>query len=398
MGKFDLPDCYVLIDLSCSPLCVSIILPEYGRREIVFSGSVPDRKDLVQRHQLAHVYDVSDLPRVVNGSLVLSPSTIYKDSDHELVSTLVDIKYSYIVEQAFIEARFLKTVPELEYLTYSSRAAAKVHQLTEKLIKSTAFISESSIASFFVHQSTILECELQSYNPIVGASRHGAILHFPTGQTPDGGHASINQTDFILIDAAPAFRGYASDLTRTYIRKPTEKYQILSQIVLDSQQAGIRAHEIGNTWGDVVNASLVQLTLGLWEHGFLIGDSLDELVESGVVSIFMPHGLGHPVGLDVHDPAPAIHNIHQKHKSLGLWNEYPLKLARDYPLAKGQVHTVEPGAYFIPYLLQQAKNETLGVSKFLNWSQIEEWKGLGGVRIEDVVAIDHEGISKVITN
>jgi Xaa-Pro dipeptidase len=135
----------------------------------------------------------------------------------------------------------------------------------------------------------------------------------------------------------------------------------------------------------------------LWKNGFLVSNELDTLIESGVISIFMPHGVGHPVGLEVHDPVPALYNSPNM-EFMGLRNEYPLKLRVDYLLQKGNVHTVEPGVYFIPYLLNKAKNNsTLQLSHLINWEMVEEWKHVGGVRIEDVVAIDLDGKSLILS-
>jgi hypothetical protein len=62
------------------------------------------------------------------------------------------------------------------------------------------------------------------------------------------------------------------------------------------------------------------------------------------------------------------------------------------------VHTVEPGIYFIPYLLEGAKNDSMGVKHLINWDKIAEWQNVGGVRIEDVVAIGYDGVSRIITS
>lgn len=136
------------------------------------------------------------------------------------------------------------------------------------------------------------------------------------------------------------------------------------------------------------------------KHQFLIGD-LKDLINAGVISIFMPHGVGHPVGLEVHDPYPA--SLALKNTSLptikGLRGEYPLKLRFDYPLQPGQVHTVEPGIYFIRYLLDRAKNGVFGekITKMINWKKVKEFEHVGGVRLEDCLAIGHDGVSRIIT-
>lgn len=117
----------------------------------------------------------------------------------------------------------------------------------------------------------------------------------------------------------------------------------------------------------------------------------------------MPHGIGHPVGLDVHDPVPlkwesvVETSKGNDHVSI-LRQQAPLKLKRDYPISIGHVHTVEPGVYFIPYLLNMARtNTTVGVSEFINWDMVDQWKDMGGVRIEDVIAIGYDGKNHVLT-
>jgi Xaa-Pro dipeptidase len=141
------------------------------------------------------------------------------------------------------------------------------------------------------------------------------------------------------------------------------------------------------------------MTEELWKHGFLISQDLNTLVDSGVISIFLPHGVGHPVGLDVHDPVPSKYSRKTDlSKSQSLRDQYPLKLAYDFKIEKGHVNTVEPGVYFIDYLLEMARNnDNFGVSHLINWEKVDEWKHVGGVRIEDVIAIDWSGKSVILT-
>jgi Xaa-Pro aminopeptidase len=108
----------------------------------------------------------------------------------------------------------------------------------------------------------------------------------------------------------------------------------------------------------------------------------------------MPHSVGHPVGLDVHDPYPMYTHTNVVHGDMFVEQ---MSLLSDYTLARGHVNTVEPGIYFIPFLLEKAKNSTFGVKQYINWDKVDEWKNVGGVRVEDVIAIDHSGKSVVFT-
>ena len=397
LGKFSMPDVFLLVKLEESGLLsFDLVLPSYNSRQIVFNGNYPNKTELIQQFNLNGVYQVSELASLTEGLDLVTSS---KEWDQKMIpGSSVTPRYSAAAEQLFVESRFIKTKEELEMLEYSSKIASFAHQVVQETIANISS-SESKLASLFAYISTVCGCELQAYNPIVGAAKHGAILHFPTGQSFDDGMTLIEKRDFVLIDAAPAYRGYASDLTRTYSAKSTDKFTVLSKIVLNAQMAGIGAYQKGNKWSKVVNKTLEKLTEGLWKAGFFLAPDLNTLVNSGVISILMPHGIGHPIGLDVHDPYPSSVKKASPLEITGLRDQYPLKLAYDYELAVGMAHTIEPGVYFIPYLLDLAKNnDSMGVSSLIDWNVIKEWQEVGGVRIEDVIVIDYEGYSKIITH
>lgn len=136
------------------------------------------------------------------------------------------------------------------------------------------------------------------------------------GETSDGGNKKIPNDKFVLVDAAPEWKGnlrlnnqgYASDLTRTYSVTRTNEMNIAYSIVEIAHWNGLNAYMIGKTWKHVCDIVLDSLVVGLRNFKLIVGD-YEKLKQSNVVKLFMPHGIGHPVGLDVHDPIPNKYYI-----------------------------------------------------------------------------------------
>jgi hypothetical protein len=250
LGKYDIANSFVLINSTCNQLCITIFLSHASERDIIFNGAW-NQTFVMSHFNVDGVYQLDELPMFIAGKTVYSTSP-------EIASLLPNhikdkvthhnaiIEYNEHVSEAFIESRFIKTRPELEFLSYAGRTASFSHKKIIDYIHSSTYVSESGLAAYFTFVSAICGCNLQAYNPIVGAGTHSAVLHFPTGETNDSGTMDIPFQDFILIDAAGAYEGYASDVTRTYARTSTPKLQQLSKIVYASQQAGIKAHKLGN--------------------------------------------------------------------------------------------------------------------------------------------------------
>lgn len=411
-GKLEIRNVIVLVNATTSPLSFSLFLPELSERDVIFSGAVVDESEIKRLHGFANIYKMGDLREfAAKGYNFTTTSKHFSESSMKDIG--VEVAYDQLAEELFIESRFRKTPEELFYLKFASQVAAYSHSVIEKVIENANnyHINEASLASYFNHLSTVCYCRQQSYSAIVGNGFHGSVLHFPTGQTPDDGYGKIGRKDLILIDAANAYRGYASDLTRTYSRTNSNRMKVLTAIVKDAQTVGLNSYVMGNTWGFVVKKTFDKVTEGLWKAGFLISDDLQTLIDSGVTAIFLPHGIGHPVGLEVHDPYPvktsvagtapnsnSILNMANFSKSQSLIDQYPLKLSNEYVLNKGHVSTIEPGVYFIEYCLELAKEEKLGVKHLINWELVELYRGVGGVRIEDVIAIGHDGLPYILTS
>ncbi len=216
---------------------------------------------------------------------------------------------------------------------------------------------------------------------------HGEVLH---------GHSHANRMeagDLLVLDSgAESPLHYASDITRTYpvSGKFTALQKDIYNVVLEAQLKAINLMKPGVLFRDVHLQAARVIATGLKQLGFMKGD-VDDAVKEGAHALFFPHGLGHQLGLDVHDMEGLGENFVgynskiQRSKQFGL--AY-LRFAKE--LEPGHVLTVEPGIYFMPELIGQWKMEQKHRS-FINYDKVEATIGFGGIRIEDDVLVTSEG-------
>ena len=222
-----------------------------------------------------------------------------------------------------------------------------------------------------------------AYPSIVASGPNAAYLHYFYGQDD-----SLNPTtrtlekgELLLIDAGGEFGGYASDVTRTMVvgAEPTDVQMFLWQVVQRAQELAIDRCRPGQEWREVHLDSARVIGAGLIELGLLRGE-VDALISSGAVALFYPHGLGHLIGLTVHDaggyPPGREPGSHPQSRYL----------RTDRPLEVGMITSVEPGIYFIdslltdPVIRQQFATEVV-------WESVDPLRGFGGIRIEDDVHV-----------
>lgn len=169
--------------------------------------------------------------------------------------------------------------------------------------------------------------------------------------------------------------------------KFTENQLLVYTAVLDAQIAVIQAMRPGVSWPEMHRTAERAILSKLQAGGVLVeGASLEEMIEADLGAIFMPHGLGHLIGLDTHDVGGYTEGITPLRSGRPGLNK--LRTARS--LQEGMVLTVEPGCYFIDVLLDLALANP-AQSKFLNPSRLEEFRGSGGVRLEDDVVVTQDG-------
>lgn len=213
------------------------------------------------------------------------------------------------------------------------------------------------------------------YGTIVGAGDHAAVLHFEPSDRV------IDHDDLVLIDAGGALFGYTADVTRTYpagdVFSPQQ--QAIYDIVLHAELAAMAQCRVGVEWHEVHTVAARVIATGLRDLGILKGE-VDTLLESGAVALFLPHGVGHMVGLGVRGVGGRAPGRDGSEMYCGA------RIRVDLPLEEDFLMTVEPGIYFVPALLDDSENRAT-YQDMVAWDVLDSWRVVGGVRIEDNVLI-----------
>jgi Xaa-Pro dipeptidase len=272
--------------------------------------------------------------------------------------------------------RAAKSPYELICLREANRLGALGHVAAASAFAAGA--SEFEIELAFLGACGLREQELP-YNPIIALNSSGSVLHYQVLE-----RASPRERHSLLIDAGAEFAGYASDITRTYSFADRD-FAALIERMDELQQALCAQVRAGVDWRDV-QLRAHELTAALLRDAELIRCSAAEAVSTGVTRIFLPHGIGHLLGLEVHDVGGFMRSEDGGEIERPAGHPH-LRLTRK--LEPGFVVTMEPGIYFIPQLLQQARAD--GRGRHVNWGRVEDFSRFGGIRIEDDLAVTAAG-------
>jgi Xaa-Pro dipeptidase len=272
--------------------------------------------------------------------------------------------------------RAAKTPYELACLRAASRLGARGHLAAARAFTDGG--SEFDIELAFLTACGLREQELP-YNPIIALNEGGAVLHYQilNRTVPPQRHS-------LLIDAGAEFAGYPCDITRTYSHRDADfgaligRMDALQQTLCSRVRAGV-------DWRNV-HLEAHDLAAKLLKEADMIRCSAEQAVATGVTSVFLPHGIGHLLGLEVHDVGGRMAGPEGGEIPRPDGHPY-LRLTR--VLEEGFVVTMEPGIYFIPQLLEAAQADERSGS--INWSRVDALKKFGGIRIEDDLAVTQSG-------
>jgi Xaa-Pro aminopeptidase len=294
----------------------------------------------------------------------------------------VQVGFSRSLIRGIVELRSVKSLAEVEQIREAVALSTRMYAL---LMDSCApGVTEMDLYGRL--QGFVLSHGGREAFPMI-LSKKGEVLH----------NHSHDQTlaagDLLLVDSGVVSPlGYASDITRTLpvSGRFTARQKDVYEIVLAAQNAGIKRMAPGVPFVDCHVAAATEVARGLTALGLMRGDP-DEAVAKGAHALFFPHGLGHMLGLDVHDMEALGEDFvgyDQEFKRSSTFGLSGLRMARR--LKSGFVMTVEPGIYFIPALINQWR-EARRLEEFINYDALDAYLDFGGIRIEDDVLVTDHG-------
>lgn len=366
---------------------------DIGIEDIIWMGYLPTLKERAAKVGVKHTASGKDLEGMLKEAVqkgrpvhYLPP---YKTDTLMKIQALLGIpadeaksRSSLELVKAVIGQRSLKSDDEVRQIEIALKTTYKM------------YISAMRLAQPGIYEKDIV-------GRIDGiAIADGGITAFPTILSIDGqilhNHSHKNllrKGKLLVVDAgAESPMHYAADITRTIPvgGKFTSKQKDIYEIVLAGQERAIKAIRPGVKYKDIHLQTAKIMASGLKAVGLMKGD-VDEAVSQGAHALFFPHGLGHMLGLDVHD----MENLGENHvgydasvKRSDQFGLAYLRMAKE--LRPGFVMTVEPGIYFIPALIDKWKKEKKGHS-FIAFDKLAAYSDFGGIRIEDDVLVTKEG-------
>lgn len=361
--------------------------------DIIWMGPQPSVKDQAAQFGIENTAPFTDLKSFVAKAVEEGRKVhflpVYRAENKILVHEMLGVNLNEIKENASVEfikavvaLREIKDEYEIKELERAAEIGYQIHVTAMKMAKEGVY--EREIAG---------ECEAI-------ALRAGGMLSFPAivskrGETlHNHEHGNLlKEGDLLLVDCgAETDTHYASDNTRTMPvgGKFSQKQKEIYEIVLAAINRGNELIRPGVTYQSIHLEVCKVLATGLKELGLMKGD-VDEAVKAGAHTLFMPHGLGHMMGLDVHDMEDFGEDYVGYDDEVSRIDQFGtayLRLGKE--LKPGFVLTNEPGIYFIPALIDKFQNENLHMD-FINYDRVNEYRDFGGIRLEDDVLVTETG-------
>ncbi|GMI14793.1 hypothetical protein TrLO_g4342 [Triparma laevis f. longispina] len=292
------------------------------------------------------------------------------------------------------DCRVFKSEKELALMAHVSKLTSLSHVHVMRSV--TPGMMEYQLEANFSHFSYYnYGCRNMGYTAICACGPNPAVLHYGHAGAPND--RVIREEDMLLLDMGAEYHCYGSDITCSYPAngKFTERQRKVYEGVLNAQRAVFEICKPGTSWVDCHKAAEKEVIKALIDLKVLReveGYTLEDMVEMRLGGVFMPHGLGHHIGIDTHDVGGYLEggkskeeNYPNRLKGAGLKSLRNLRILEEH-----QCLTVEPGCYFIDYTIDKAIADN-DLGKFIDVEVVAEFRGTGGVRLEDVIAITADG-------
>jgi Xaa-Pro dipeptidase len=413
------PDCYVTYDIKKDFL--TLWLPQANPSRVFYDGRGSTPEEAMVK------YDVDDAKYIVSDH---AQSSAPRDVMTEIVLACLPGKRTLVLTSealrpAMDACRAVKDSEEVELIRQANRISSEAHLQVLKQLSHLK--TEAEAEGLFLNTCIRAGAKEQAYGPIMGSGPNAGILHY------QGNDEAFGDRQVLLIDASCEWQLYAADITRTMpLNKkkpgywPSPEAKAIYKAVEKVQEACIQLLRPGKRFIDV-NWHAIHMTIdALLDLGLLKGDHM-EIFHTGTVGAFFPHGLGHHIGLEVHDITPSrrehvddtpadtevatayeafAKTASRKHqplpgfRSTGSFSLSPSSAfgscSVDSPaLEPGNVVTIEPGIYFNKFILDNVYLPNPEHRKFIDLDVLERYMPVGGVRIEDDILITEEGFENL---
>ncbi len=366
---------------------------EIDIEDIVWYGSVTSVAEMAEMTGVARTAAMRELPAIVESAKAQGEEVHflppYRFDNQIQIMDLLGIHpsqqkaaASLKLIAAVVKMRTTKTEEEIAELERAAEIGYEMHTTAMRLCRPG--VTEQYIGGMVDGIANAYGC-MVSFQTI--ATQHGEVMH--GNPSP----AKLEAGRLMLVDAgAETNENYCSDNTRTTPVSGvfTQKQKDIYNIVVECHDHVLEVAKPGVKWWDVHFAVCRIITERLQQLGLMKGD-VEESLKAGAHAMFLPHGLGHSMGMDVHDMeglGQVYVGFDDEVRPSTQFGTNALRFGRR--LQKGFVITDEPGIYFIPALIDDWKKNGTN-AQFLNFDKIDEYRDFGGIRIEDDVLITDEG-------
>ncbi|KAI0512782.1 peptidase M24, structural domain-containing protein [Xylaria bambusicola] len=409
--------CSVTYDIEADKL--TLWIPYTPPATILWFGKTPSPEDCLARSDVHDVKYSNSLSEYLTSRLakvktlyVLRASQMPKSAEFEKLKPHVFIDTTSL-QPAIDGLRVIKTEYEIDMIRKANAVSSEAHR--EVATSMYGLSNECQIEAAFLGSCTAQNAHVQSYPIIAGSGPNASTLHYDANNEPLAGR------QLVVLDAGAEWECYASDVTRTLPIGSTfsPEARAIYDLVHQMQEECIQRIRPGVVFRDLqLHATLVAVK-GLLRLGILHNGTADEIFKNGTGAAFFPHGLGHHVGLDVHDVLsqellrPVGESIWGKRRPVGPNSlRAMIKQAaitdgsgdtseaaspKNHILQPNMIVTVEPGLYFCRPYIEAYFLRSDQHSKYIDQAVLERYWDVGGARIEDCILVTSEGYENLTT-
>ncbi|KAL1302741.1 hypothetical protein AAFC00_003093 [Neodothiora populina] len=424
LSGVDESDCHLTYDIATENL--TLWLPPIDPKVVVWVGRGSTTSEALEKYDIDNArysphlkhylesWASSNKHKSGGDIFVLHPA----DKKSRVPESLSSRLNTTALQPATDTCRVIKDPHEIDLIRTAAGISTKAHESVLRNL--LTFKSEAQVTAHFLDVSIAHGAKHQSYGIIAGSGSNAAILHY------ENNDAVFGDSQLMCLDAGAEWQSYSSDITRTFPLSgnwPSKESKEIYNLVQLMQSSCTTNLKPGKNFVENQYLAHVIAIEGLLKLGILRDGSIEEIYKAGTSRAFFPHGLGHHMGLEVHDVSPpSVSPFRSSSTSREQGREIPIEIRHhfttagaesayhassqqyadpdicrspcrtyDSGLQPGMVITVEPGIYFNGYALEEIYYPSPVHSKYIDKKVVKRYMPVGGVRIEDDILITPSG-------